>query len=82
VLSAQLATEDEIRNKMKTVQGDGCDDESEEESDARLVEKARALLRKTETKKDEKKEGLLTMIFMQKSLNGGENGPRRKHGSC
>jgi len=47
-----------------------------------LVEKARALLRKTETKKDEKKEGLLTMIFMQKSLNGGENGPRRKHDSC
>jgi len=78
VLSAQLATEDEIRNKMKTVQGDGCDDES----DARLVEKAWALLRKTESKKDEKKEGLLTMIFMQKSLNGGENGPRRKHDSC
>mmetsp|Transcript_6907 Transcript_6907/g.7056 ORF Transcript_6907/g.7056 Transcript_6907/m.7056 type:complete len:82 (+) Transcript_6907:26-271(+) len=55
VLSAQLAMEGDIWNKMKTVRGDGCDDESEEESNARLVEKARALLRNSETKKDEKR---------------------------
>eukprot|EP00593_Proboscia_inermis_P009031 CAMPEP_0171322336 /NCGR_PEP_ID=MMETSP0816-20121228/114895_1 /TAXON_ID=420281 /ORGANISM="Proboscia inermis, Strain CCAP1064/1" /LENGTH=52 /DNA_ID=CAMNT_0011820785 /DNA_START=629 /DNA_END=787 /DNA_ORIENTATION=- len=50
---------------MTTVRGDGCDDESEEESIVRLVEKAQALLSNSETKKDEKKEGLLTMNFIQ-----------------
>jgi len=55
VLLAQLATGYKIRNKMKTVRGDGYDDKSEEESDARLVEKVWALLRNAETKKDEKR---------------------------
>ena len=53
---------------MKTVWGNGCHDESKEESDERLVEKARVLLSNDDTKKDEKKEGLLTMNFMQKGL--------------
>mmetsp|Transcript_6911 Transcript_6911/g.7063 ORF Transcript_6911/g.7063 Transcript_6911/m.7063 type:complete len:80 (+) Transcript_6911:72-311(+) len=67
MLSVQLATGDEIWNKMKTVRGDGCDDKNVEDSNAILVEKARALLSNAETKKDGKK-GLLTMNFMQKSL--------------
>eukprot|EP00592_Proboscia_alata_P021052 CAMPEP_0194427386 /NCGR_PEP_ID=MMETSP0176-20130528/35989_1 /TAXON_ID=216777 /ORGANISM="Proboscia alata, Strain PI-D3" /LENGTH=47 /DNA_ID= /DNA_START= /DNA_END= /DNA_ORIENTATION= len=46
---------------MTTVRGDSCDDKSEEESIARSAEKARALLSNSEKKKDEKKEGLLTM---------------------
>jgi len=66
-LSAQLATGDEIRNKMKTIRGDDSESD-EDESDARLVEKARALLSDAEGKKESKQEGLLAMNFMQKGL--------------
>jgi len=67
-LSAQLATGDEIRNKMKTIRGDDSESDDDEESDARLVEKARALLSDAEGKKESKQEGLLAMNFMQKGL--------------
>jgi len=54
-LSVQLATGDGIRKKMKTIQEDGSDNKSEEDNDARLVEKARALQSDAKTKKHRKK---------------------------
>jgi len=54
-LLVQLATGGIIWNKMKTIRGDCSDNESEEDSDARLVEKAQALLCDVETKKHRKK---------------------------